>query len=586
MKHSNQTPKDTLKSVGVHGTGVSGNLQTGGLPHKTATLPPPSQTPQSTRVGLISLGCAKNLVDGELMLGALLNDGIQIVSDPALADVVIVNTCSFIDSAQEESVDAILESAEARRQTNPGQALVVAGCLPQRFREELVKLLPEVDAFAGIDQVPRMAGIIREALARRKEIAQSERPAQATGRKRKVMERISHLQKDTPFTPIVKPAAPLFEVNQRPTFIPDFAMPRLRLTPSHLAYVKIAEGCNHPCSFCIIPQIRGSHRSRPQADIVAEARQLIEQGVKELNLISQDSTYYGMDLRASASRAISSPEKFSATTKALPGGAATLSSLIEELNALPGNFWIRLLYTHPAHWTDDLIRAIERSPKVARYIDMPLQHIHPAMLERMRRETSREYIIDLIARIRAGIPGIALRTTFIVGFPGETDEAFESLLDFMRETRFERAGVFAYSREEGTRAGKMESQVPDRVKKQRQKRAMIEQRKIARAVAAASVGRTMRVLIERPAGSRDLENAGISSWEHGLIRQSEKAQAVLETSCLIARGEADAPDIDGRVYVKGKAPIGHFAEVKIIGHTDYDLLAEVKTTTSIGTRQV
>ena len=544
------------------------------------------QTAQPIRAGLISLGCAKNLVDGELMLGALLKDGIEIVSDPALADVVIVNTCSFIDSAQEESVDAILESAEARRQTNPDQALVVAGCLPQRFREELVKLLPEVDAFAGIDQVPRMAGIIREALARRKEIAQSERPAQATGRKRKVMERISHLQKDTPFTPIVKPAAPLFEVNQRPTFIPDFAMPRLRLTPSHLAYVKIAEGCNHPCSFCIIPQIRGSHRSRPQADIVAEARQLIEQGVKELNLISQDSTYYGMDLRASASRAISSPEKFSATTKALPGGAATLSSLIEELNALPGNFWIRLLYTHPAHWTDDLIRAIERSPKVARYIDMPLQHIHPAMLERMRRETSREYIIDLIARIRAGIPGIALRTTFIVGFPGETDEAFESLLDFMRETRFERAGVFAYSREEGTRAGKMESQVPDRVKKQRQKRAMIEQRKIARAVAAASLGRTMRVLIERPAGSRDLENAGISSWEHGLIRQSEKAQAVLETSCLIARGEADAPDIDGRVYVKGKAPIGHFAEVKIIGHTDYDLLAEVKTTTSIGTRQV
>lgn len=533
------------------------------------------QTARPTRAGLISLGCAKNLVDGELMLGALLKNGIEIVSDPALADVVIVNTCSFIDSAQEESVDAILESAEARRQTNPDQALVVAGCLPQRFREELVKLLPEVDAFAGIDQVPRMAGIIREALARRKAIVLSERSAPAPGQKRKVMERISHLQKDASVTPVVKPAAPLFEVNKRPAFIPDFAMPRLRLTPSHLAYVKIAEGCNHPCSFCIIPQIRGSHRSRPQTDIVAEARQLIEQGVKELNLISQDSTYYGMDLRPSASRAISSPEKFSATTQALPGGAATLSSLIEELNALPGNFWIRLLYTHPAHWTDELIRTIARSPKVPRYIDMPLQHIHPAMLERMRRETSREYIIELIARIRAGIPGIALRTTFIVGFPGETDEAFESLLDFMRETRFERAGVFAYSREEGTRAGKMEAQVLDRVKKQRQKRAMAEQQKIARAVASASVGHTLRVLIERPAGLHDIENTRTGSWEHGLIRQPEKEQAVIGTSCMVARSEADAPDIDGRVYVKSKAPIGQFAEVKIIGHSDYDLLAEM-----------
>lgn len=533
-----------------------------------------NQTARPTRAGLISLGCAKNLVDGELMLGALLKEGVEIVNDPAQADVVIVNTCSFIDSAQEESVDAILESADARRQTNPDQALVVAGCLPQRFREELIKLLPEVDAFVGVDQVPKMAEVIRDAMERRKTTAQAQTAAPAPGKKRKVMERISHLQKQPAPIPVHKPMAPLFDVNRRPAFIQDFAMPRFRLTPSHFAYVKIAEGCNHPCSFCIIPQIRGSHRSRTQADIVSEAKLLLDQGVKELNLISQDSTYYGMDLRPNASRAISSPEKFTTAARTLPQNATTLCGLIEELNELPGDFWIRLLYTHPAHWTDELIRTIARSPKVPRYVDMPLQHIHPAMLERMRRETSREYIVDLIRRIREGIPGIALRTTFIVGFPGETDEAFESLLEFMRQTRFERVGVFAYSQEEGTRAARMEAQVPDKIKKQRQKRAMAEQLKISRALGAASIGRKQRVLIERHAAPEDLENAGIRSWEHGLIRQSGKAQPEAITSSYVARGEADAPDIDGRVYVQGKVAVGQFVNVTITGHTDYDLLGK------------
>ena len=520
-------------------------------------------TSRTLRAGLISLGCAKNLVDGELMLGALLQDGVQIVNDPAQADVVIVNTCSFI-AAQEESVDAILESAQVRRKSNPAQALVVTGCLPQRFREQLIELLPEVDAFAGIDQISQMPQIIRDALARRQTVAQEPPVA---GQKRKVMDRIAHLQPQVA-APVAKPEPALLDVSRRPVFVPDFSMPRFRLTPSHWAYVKIAEGCNHPCSFCIIPRIRGSHRSRQQADIVAEAKSLIEQGVKELNLISQDSTYYGMDLRPGAQGGIASPEKFTATAKALPGGSAALCGLIEELNALPGDFWIRLLYTHPAHWTDPLIATLARSSKVARYVDMPLQHIHPAMLERMRRETSREYIVDLIARLRAGIPGITLRTTFIVGFPGETQETFDSLLDFMRQTRFERAGVFTYSPQEGTRAAKMQGQVPDPLKKTRLKHAMAEQRKISRSIAAGFVGQTMKVLVEHPAGANELRD--IRSWEHRSIGRKLKPAAF-----LVARGQADAPDIDGRVYIRGRAPEGQFAQVRIIGNTDYDLVAEV-----------
>src|SRR6185437_5574495 len=425
------------------------------------------------RVGLISLGCAKNLVDAEIMLGSLLKSGLEITNDAAQADVMIVNTCSFIDSAQEESVDTILESAEVREANNRGQGLIVSGCLPQRFREELPKLLPEVDAFMGIDQVAQVSDIVKEAMARRAQKVQSPKH-KAQSRKGKVVASLNELDKGHAATDHEKsnslrgtekfgntktslstldprPSA-LLQVTQRPVFIPDFGTPRFRLTPRHFAYVKIAEGCNHPCSFCIIPRMRGSHRSRQQSDIVAEAKALIADGVKELNLISQDSTYYGLDLRPNHSRAISSPEKFSAATKALSADATTISTLLRDLNSLEGDFWIRLLYTHPAHWTDELIRTIAECPKVARYVDIPLQHIHQNMLERMRRETSQQYIVDLLKKIRAGIPGIALRTTFIVGFPGETEHCFETLLEFIREAKFERLGVFAYSREEGTRA--------------------------------------------------------------------------------------------------------------------------------------
>jgi ribosomal protein S12 methylthiotransferase len=547
------------------------------------------------RVGLISLGCAKNLVDAEIMLGSLLKSGLEITNDAAQADVMIVNTCSFIDSAQEESVDTILESAEVREANNRGQGLIVSGCLPQRFRDELPKLLPEVDAFMGIDQVAQVSDIVKQAMARRAEKVQSPK-SKVQSRKGKVVERLNELDKGhapddhekseslrgtekfgrtkTALTQNAPRTTPFLDVTQRPTFIPDFDTPRFRLTPRHFAYVKIAEGCNHPCSFCIIPRMRGSHRSRQQADVVAEAKALIADGVKELNLISQDSTYYGLDLRPNHSRAISSPEKFSAATKALAADATTISTLIRELNTLKGDFWVRLLYTHPAHWTDELIQTIAECPKVARYVDIPLQHIHQNMLERMRRETSQEYIVDLLKKIRAGIPGIALRTTFIVGFPGETDTYFQSLLDFIRETKFERLGVFSYSQEEGTRAGQMAGQLSDKEKQKRRQLAMAAQHEIAVQVSESFVGHELKVLVEGEASAKELKSARINSWEHGLIRGTDDHTAQLKGRYLVARGEADAPDIDGRVYVRGKLPLGEFAHVKIIGHTDYDLIAE------------
>src|SRR5208282_5262890 len=539
------------------------------------------------RVGLISLGCAKNLVDAEIMLGALLKDGVEITNDPAQADAVIVNTCSFIDAAQEESVDAILESAEVRAAKNRGQSLIVSGCLPQRFRDELPKLLPEVDAFMGIDQVARVSDIVRQAVARRATRLAESRGSRVESRKGKTLDRLAELAKSRSVSEHEKEESirgmgkfgktktvvthhalsrhsvakaetrntliedegrergrgeALLEVSQRPTFIPDFGTPRFRLTPRHFAYVKIAEGCNHPCSFCIIPRMRGSHRSRQQADIVAEAKALIADGVKELNLISQDSTYYGLDLRpkslqTATGRAISSPEKFSAAARSLSADATTICTLLRELNSLKGDFWIRLLYTHPAHWTDELIRTIAECPKVARYVDIPLQHIHENMLERMRRETSQQYIVDLLRKIRAGVPGIALRTTFIVGFPGETEASFETLLDFIRETKFERLGVFAYSQEDGTRAGAMTGQIPGKLKQQRRKLAMAEQHKIARQISESFVGREIKVLVEgvaatppSPSSSRrrgaattsgDEASPPHSSWEHGLLRERE-----------------------------------------------------------------
>jgi len=451
------------------------------------------------KVSLVSLGCAKNLVDSEIMVGHLHQAGMQVVPDQDQADVVIVNTCSFIDSSKEESINHILEAHEARgmKKRRAGQKLIVAGCMSQRFSKELPKELPEVDAFIGLDQITRVGPIIEE----------------LTGVKR------------------AKGEAPQNFIEGRSTYIPDYDTPRFRLTPKHFAYIKIAEGCNHPCAFCIIPQIRGRHRSRSVESVVAEARQLVAEGVKEINLISQDTTYFGMDTWEQRPNPRSPVDSSRGTA---------LTTLLRQLNAIPGDFWIRLLYTHPAHWSDELIKTIAECPKVARYIDIPLQHISDHMLGRMQRETSGQYIRNLIGRIRAGIPGIAVRTTFIVGFPGETEADVEELCGFVQETKFERLGVFRYSQEEGTKAAKMEEQLATKLKDARYRRTMSLQREIAAEVSERFVGKTLRVLVEEPG---------------------------------VARGEADAPDIDGRVYVPRNLPVGEFANVLITGARDYDLLA-------------
>lgn len=544
------------------------------------------QDVQELKVGLVSLGCAKNLVDSEIMLGALLKDGIEITNDATSADAIIVNTCSFIDSSKEESVDAILEVDAERDAGNPAQALIVAGCLTQRYREKLSQLLPEVDHFMGIDQVKEIPRIVKKAIARRA----ARKPADASKKEKKSNPASSEIVKDLPgggngADSSVSTDQSDVEYEKRPQYVPDYTTPRFRLTPSHFAYLKIAEGCNHPCTFCTIPRMRGGHRSRPQPDIIADARALIDDGVKEINLISQDSTYYGLDLRPERSGSISSPEKFKKAAESLPDGSTTLCSLLEGLQEIDGEFWARLLYTHPAHWTDELIQTIAQCDKVARYIDIPLQHIHPVMLQRMRRETSKEYIVELIQKIREGIPGIAIRTTFIVGFPGETEEYFEDLLQFVEDTRFERLGVFTYSKEESTPSAKMASQIHGNTKKRRARQIMDLQRKISSEICASQVGNTMRVLPEKLATASELGMAQIHSWEHGFLRGEEAGPESAppldpetpdeEQLMMVCRGQADAPDIDGRIYVPaGSIEEGEFIDVQITGHSEYDLFGK------------
>src|SRR6266705_3225977 len=387
----------------------------------------------STKVGMISLGCAKNLVDAEIMLGSVLARGMEITSSAEEADVLVVNTCAFIDSAKEESINAILAAHQARGlNKRAGQRLIVSGCMSQRFARELRQEMPEVDAFVGLDEVKELGTIVERVLANE--------------------------DVDLAFA------------EARPTYIPDYDTPRFRLTPAHSVYVKIAEGCNHPCSFCVIPQMRGKHRSRTMESVLTEIHGLVAKGVREINLISQDTTYYGMDLWT---------EKAGPRQPVDSARGPTLVALLHEIQEIDGDFWVRLLYTHPAHWSDELIETIAACDKVARYIDIPLQHIHESMLQRMRRETSRAHIENLIDKLRAGIPGIALRTTFIVGFPGETETEFKALLSFIRNTRFERLGVFTYSQEDGSRAAKLPNRVPLKIKNARYRRAMSIQREIA-----------------------------------------------------------------------------------------------------------
>ncbi|HEY2139124.1 MAG TPA: 30S ribosomal protein S12 methylthiotransferase RimO [Chthoniobacterales bacterium] len=469
-----------------------------------------TETKLPPKVGMISLGCAKNLVDAEIMLGSVLRSGMQITADAAEADVLVVNTCAFIDSAKEESIEAILHAHEQRGLSKkPGQKLIVSGCMSQRFSKEMRQALPEVDAFIGLDQVKDLGAIVQQVVAGRGDTGRTHDGKNAAG---------------------IADVGYSF-VTDRPTYIPNYDTPRFRLTPAHSAYLKIAEGCNHPCSFCVIPQMRGRHRSRRPESVLAEIRALVAEGVKEINLISQDTTYYGMDLWA---------EKAGPRQPVDSRRGPTLTALLREIQSIEGDFWVRLLYTHPAHWSDELIAAIGECDKIARYIDMPLQHIEEGMLERMRRETSRAHIEELIGRLRRGIPGVALRTTFIVGFPGETDAAFASLLDFIERTRFERLGVFKYSQEEGSRAAKMAGQIPTRIKNERYREAMVVQQRIAREIATKQVGREMRLLVDQP---------------------------------LMARTEADAPDVDARVILTEPAAVGEFTTRRITGSRGYDLLA-------------
>ena len=448
----------------------------------------------STKVGMISLGCAKNLVDAEIMLGSVLERGMEITSSADDADVLVVNTCAFIDSAKEESIDAILSAHQARGlNRRAGQKLIVSGCMSQRFARELREEMPEVDAFIGLDQVKELGAIVEKVMATE--------------------------EVDLAFA------------ETRPSYIPDYDTPRFRLTPAHSAYVKIAEGCNHPCTFCVIPQMRGKHRSRTMESVLTEIRNLVAEGVREFNLISQDTTYYGMDLWTEKA----GPRQPVDSTR-----GPTLVALLREIEKIEGDFWVRLLYTHPAHWSDELIKTIAECRKVAHYIDIPLQHIHESMLQRMRRETSRAHIENLIHKIRAGVPGIAIRTTFIVGFPGETTEEFESLLEFIERARFERLGIFKYSREDGSRAAKMPNQVPVRTKNARYRDAMSIQQKIAHEIAQAKIGQESKLLVDQP---------------------------------LIARTEADAPDVDARVILSKSAPVGEFVTRRITGARCYDLLA-------------
>jgi ribosomal protein S12 methylthiotransferase len=458
---------------------------------------------------MISLGCAKNLVDAEIMLGSVLQCGMEITSRAEDADVLVVNTCAFIDSAKEESINSILEAHQQRGLSKrPNQKLIVSGCMSQRFSSELRESLPEVDAFVGLDQVSELGQIVQNVVTGR----------DGPGR--------------TPLADAARAAGHGHNfVTPHPIYIPDYDTPRFRLTPLHSAYVKIAEGCNHPCSFCVIPQMRGKHRSRAPESVLAEIRGLVKEGVREINLISQDTTYYGMDLWS---------QKAGPRQPVDSSRGPTLAALLRKIQKIEGEFWVRLLYTHPAHWSDELIETIAECDKVARYIDIPLQHIDESMLRRMQRETSRAHIEKLIGKLRAGIPGLAIRTTFIIGFPGETEAEFETLLDFIGRARFERLGIFKYSQEEGSRAAKMSNQIPTRIKNARYRIAMSIQQQIAHDIAWEKVGSEIKLLVDQP---------------------------------FLARSEADAPDVDARVILSKTAPVGEFISRKITASRGYDLLA-------------
>jgi ribosomal protein S12 methylthiotransferase len=453
------------------------------------------------KVGMISLGCPKNLVDSEVMLGLAQQAGHELTQDAAGADILVVNTCAFIDSAKQESIDAILEMAQHKKD-GACQRLIVTGCLAERYRDELMAQIPEIDAVLGTGEVPEIVGAITGGAAGRPE-----------GRP------LHFVRAGQSLVPSPK---------SLPTYIYDADTPRLLATPRHYAYVKIAEGCDYKCAFCIIPTLRGEYRSRPGDSIVREARALAARGVKELLLISQDTTFYGVDRHE----------------------RGALARLLRELNNVDGLEWIRLLYLYPTTIDEDTLAAMAECDKVCKYVDLPLQHASNPVLKRMKRPGTRKGYDTLLARIRDRVPGVALRTTFIVGFPGETGADVEELCAFVSDHAFDHVGVFTYSHEEGTSAFQLDDDVTARTKSARRSRVMSLQKRLVQARQRARIGQRLRVLVDGPAA------------EHDLV--------------LKARLASQAPDIDASVFLTECDPSRHragdFTEVDIVGARGYDLI--------------
>ena len=446
------------------------------------------------KIGMISLGCPKNLVDSEVMLGLAQQAGHELTREAADADVLVVNTCAFIDKARQESIDAILEMAELKK-NGRCQRLVVAGCMAERYRDELKAQIPEIDAVIGTGEIPDIVNAIGPQTI-----------------------------------PLLRSNGQPVGSHELPTYIYDAETPRLLATPRHYAYVKIAEGCDYKCAFCIIPTLRGKYRSRPADSIVREATALAQRGVKELLLISQDTTFYGIDR----------------------GERGALAQLLRRLNTVDGLEWIRLLYLYPTTITDDVLAAIADSEKVCPYIDLPLQHASDAVLKRMKRPGTRARYERLLDRIRERVPGATLRTTFIVGFPGESEEDFAELQRFVDAVQFDHVGVFTYSHEDGTSARDLDDDVPGRTKRSRRAQLMRAQKRIVARAQKKRVGTRAQLLVDGPAA------------EHELV--------------LRGRLQGQAPDIDPMVYLTDCDPSefapGSLIDVEIVGHREYDLVAQ------------
>ncbi|HEX3766187.1 MAG TPA: 30S ribosomal protein S12 methylthiotransferase RimO [Kofleriaceae bacterium] len=458
------------------------------------------------RIYFVSLGCPKNQVDTELMLGQVQAAGHALVDAPEAADVIVVNTCAFIDAAKEESVDTILEMAQHKQ--SGARQLVVTGCLAQRYAGELAKDIPEIDHLLGSADFPALARVLSGGTPG----ARPGRPGRGTGRGK---------------------ALPVIQVAETPSYIYDHDAPRVRIGARHSAYVKIAEGCDRPCAFCIIPKLRGPQRSRGIEDIVAEVRALAADGAVEVNLIAQDLTRYGWD-------AGSTPET-----------RATLARLLRALGGVDGVAWIRLHYTFPSAFDDELIDAIASEPRVVKYVDVPLQHISDPMLKRMRRGHSSRVTRELVAKLRSRIDGLVLRTTFIVGHPGETAGEFDELCEFVAGARFDRAGAFTYSVEPGTVSALLPHRVDPEVATERQQTLMEIQRQISRAHGEAMVGREIDVLVEG---------------------ESSESEHLLE-----GRWYGQAPGIDGVTYLAdGRVPPGSLVRARVTQASDYDLAATLE----------